>query len=156
MNAVAHGMLNNLHSAPTYRSKDKNKLKSYPKPSSGFRDSDHGNPAKNDGTNVAYHAPIGGPSRLTMGPHGSMKVGSDRVVAHRKLADRRHTIGVSYHDPRIPIPAARPGGLSSNNHPFSMAQPKKGGPMKVAGAKLKAAVSKVTKAIAKPFRKKTI
>jgi hypothetical protein len=148
INKAATDMFSNLPNADPYRSKDKNRLKSYPKPSTGFRPTEAGNPAPNPETHVSYHVPIGGPKQYTIGPQGSAKVGADRLVAHRKVTDTAHTIGVSYHDPTKPIPAARPGGLQSNNHPFSMAPELKGGPVKVAAEKFKKSVSNT-------FKKKT-
>jgi hypothetical protein len=124
VNQAATDMMQHVSNAPPYRSKTAAKLKSYPKPSTGFRPNEPQNPAPNDGQHVAYHSPIGGPPQYTIGPQGSARVGPDRVVAHRRLSEGAHNIGISYHDPRNPVPPARPGGLQSNNHPFSMATPR--------------------------------
>ena len=74
----------------------------------------------------------------------SMRAGTDRLVAWKNHADTHYNIGVSYHDPKRPIPA------TSNNHPFSHAQVKSGGP---GGVKIQAA--KATKAIQRTWRKAT-
>jgi hypothetical protein len=148
INKAALDMFTDLHKAAAYRSKDKGKMKDYPKPSTGFRPTESGNPAPDPNTHVSYHVPIGGPKQYTIGPKGSAKVGADRLVAYRKTGDPAHTIGVSYHDPTKPIPSARPGGLQSSNHPFSMAPELKGGAVKVAAEKFKKSISNV-------FKKKT-
>jgi len=159
VNQAAIRMFTNLGSAGKYTSKASGSLKSYPKPSTGFRPHETDNPAPNDGTNVAYHAPIGGPRQYTIGPKGSAKVGADRVVAYRKTADAAHTIGVSFHDPSKPIPVPKKGQVPSNNHPFSMAQPLHGGALKVATEKFKMAAKNAaktaTKKVSKLVHKKT-
>ena len=66
----------------------------------------------------------------------SMRAGTDRLVAWKNHADTHYNIGVSYHDPKRPIPS------TSNNHPFSHAQVKSGGPVKVQAVKAKKAVQR--------------
>ncbi|CAA7269147.1 unnamed protein product [Cyclocybe aegerita] len=150
VNQYAHNMVQSIPHADPWNRKANSRLKSYPKPSTGFRNSEAANPAPNSPHSVAYHAPIPPrrsntmPARPTR-PGGSYKVGTDRVYGHRHINDPNLTVGVSYHDPKKPIPAPAPGGTPSRNHPFSVAQPKKGGPLKRFGAK-------IAKAVSKPFR----
>ena len=78
-----------------------------------------------------------GPARRnTVNGRVSMKVGTDRVVAWKNHPDTHYNVGVSYHDPSRPIPS------TSNNHPFSYAPPKSGGPLKVKAVQAKKAIQK--------------
>jgi hypothetical protein len=145
VNQYAGDLISSIPGADPYRSKGKGKLKTYPKPGTGFRESEADNPAPNSSGRISYHAPIGGPRRANTitGPTGSFKVGTDRIYGHRDPVDPNLTVGVSYHDKKKPVPAPPAGGTPSRNHPFSVAEPQKGGRGKVALEKLKIAGGKV-------------
>ena len=116
--------------------RDKNRERTYPKASSGFRKSESAaDPAHK--FDLAYHYPMKGrPGTPRQNPNtgaASMKVGTDRIMAWRNRADSHYNIGVSYHDPTKPIPP------TSHNHPFSHAPPQKGNAIKVGALKTKSA-----------------
>jgi len=121
--------------------------KTYPKPGTGFRNNEKENPAPKAPGTVAYHDPIKPPTRAWTlplgGPHAGP--GPDRLVAFRKAGEKAHTIGVSYHDPKKPIPAPSGSGAPSRNHPFTMASQKPGGPVKASIAKAGKMVMNVLK-----------
>jgi len=130
VNGAADDLMTQIPSADPFNRKASGKLKTYPKPSTGFRNSEAANPAPNAPGTVAYHNPLNPPKRastLPAKPGGSVQVGTDRLVAYRKDGDAAHSIGVSYHDPKKPIPPPVAGGKPSNNHPFTMAPQKEGG-----------------------------
>jgi len=148
VNSAAGDLMSHIPSADPFNRKANSRLKTYPKPGTGFRNSEAANPAPNAPGTVAYHTPLNPPKRastLPAKPGGSVQVGTDRLVAYRKAGDTAHTIGVSYHDPKKPIPPPAPGGTPSRNHPFTMAPQKDGGKVKAglakAGKKLTNALS---------------
>jgi len=151
VNRYASNMVQSIPHADPFNRKQNGRLKSYPKPSTGFRNSEAANPAPNHPNSVSYHAPIPAvrtPRRSNTAPTrpgGSYKVGTDRIYGHRPTTDRRLSVGVSYHDPRNPIPPPQPGGTPSRNHPFSVAPPQTGGAIKVMGAKMKMAAKNIFK-----------
>jgi len=148
VNAHAQHMVNSIATADPWNKK-KN-VKSYPKPSTGFRNGESDNPAPNSSGRVAYHAPINpprsrfGPKRAATiaAPGRSARVGTDRVWGHRDPHNGNLDIGVSYHDHRKPIPS------TSRNHPFSVAPQRSGGKMKAMGAKMGKTAKKVGNALA--------
>ncbi|PPR06192.1 hypothetical protein CVT26_005491 [Gymnopilus dilepis] len=114
--------------------------RTYPKPTSGFRPSEaHRDPAS--GHPIAYHYPMSAtPGNAPHNPHTgrtSMRVGTDRLMAWRHPTDTHFHIGVSYHDPHLPIPP------TSRNHPFSAAAPRNGGRFKVGVVKAKKAFGRL-------------
>ena len=144
MNKYAGDLISSIPGADPYRSKGKGRLKTYPKPGTGFREHETDNPAPNHSGRISYHAPIGGPRRAnTISGTGSFKVGTDRIYGHRDPAHPNLEVGVSYHDRNRPIPAPPAGGTPSRNHPFSVAQPQTGGKGKVALEKMKMTGKKV-------------
>jgi len=149
VNRYASNLVASIPHADPWNRRQSGRLKSYPKPSTGFRNSEADNPSPNHPHMVSYHAPIPAvraPRRANTAPTrpgGSFKVGTDRIYGHRPTNDRRLSVGVSYHDPRKPIPPPQPGGTPSRNHPFSVAPPQQGGSMKVMGAKMKITAKKI-------------
>jgi len=156
VNAHAQHLVNSVATADPW---DKKRLaRTYPKPSTGFRNSEAANPAPNSSGRVAYHAPINPPrSRFGFGPKRSAtiaapgrsaRVGTDRIYGHRSPTVGNLDIGVSYHDHRNPVPS------TSRNHPFSVAPQQSGGKAKVMGAKMGQTAKKVGNALAF-WKKKT-
>jgi len=143
VNAKADHFMTALDGAVTKtNNKGRKATKTYPKPTSGFRPSESARDPSH-GFDLRYHYPMEGiPGNARVNPNTlrtSMKVGTDRLLAYRNRADTHFNLGVSYHDPHLPIPP------TSGNHPFSAAQPRPGGQFKVALIKAK-------KAFIKPFR----
>ena len=107
------------------------------------------NPAPNNSNHlnlISYHAPMSpipavrtscrSNTTLTR-PGESYNIGTDRIYGYRSINDGCLTVGISYHDPRKPIPPPQPGGIPSRNHPFSLAHLQKRGAIKVMCAKVK-------------------
>uniref|UniRef100_A0A8H7XUU1 Uncharacterized protein n=1 Tax=Psilocybe cubensis TaxID=181762 RepID=A0A8H7XUU1_PSICU len=142
VNAAAHRLVHDaIPNAPTYTSNRMRKgIRTYPKASSGFRPTEHAHDPAH-GHDLAYHYPFHGrPGTPHQNPQGqnSMKVGSDRIMAWRNHGDSHFNIGVSYHDPKRPIP----NNANARNHPFSHAPVKKGNATKVKALKAKKAVQR--------------
>jgi len=141
VNAAAGRLIHQaLPVAPDYTSnRQRTGARTYPKASSGFRASESAHDPTH-GFDQAYHYPMTGmPGAAHRNPttgRVSMKVGTDRLVAWKNNADTHYNIGMSYHDPKRPIPA------TSKNHPFSMAPVKTGGPMKIQAVKAKKALQR--------------
>jgi hypothetical protein len=141
VNAAATRLFHHaLPAAPDYHSnRQRTGARTYPKASSGFRPTEHAHDPAH-GFDQSYHYPmVGRPGPAHRNPttgRVSMRVGTDRIVAWKNHADTHYNIGVSYHDPKRPVPA------TSNNHPFSHAQVKRGGPVKIQAAKAKKAVQR--------------
>lgn len=129
------------HATTATSNRQRKSVRTYPKPTSGFRPSEHAHDPTH-GHDIRYHYPMSGrPGNAPTNAHTgrtSMRVGTDRLLAWRNRGDRQFHVGVSYHDPHRPIPA------TSHNHPFSAAAPRRGGTFKVGFTKTK-------KAITKPF-----
>jgi len=141
VNAAAHRLIHEaLPQAPNYNSnRERSGARTYPKASSGFRKSESAHDPAH-GFDHAYHYPMSGlPGPAHRNPttgRVSMKVGTDRIMAWRNRADTHYHIGMSYHDPKRPIPA------TSKNHPFSSASVKRGGRMKIKALKAKKALQR--------------
>jgi hypothetical protein len=140
VNTHAHQFLNSLNGAVTQTSnKQRKAVKTYPKPTSGFRSSESGRDPSH-GYELRYHYPMpvqATPGNPPVNPHTAMNVGPDRLVAYRNKTDTHFNIGVIYHDPHLPIPP------TSQNHPFSVARQR---------SQFQVAFTKAKKAFTKPFR----
>lgn len=145
VNAHAEQLVNSIATADPWNRKAN--VRSYPKPSTGFRNKEADNPAPKSSGRVAYHAPINPPStrhraNTIATPGQSARVGTDRVYGHRDPGNANLDIGVSYHDHKKPIPS------TSRNHPFSVAPQQTGGKAKVMGAKIGQSLRKAGNAMA--------
>ncbi|KAJ3495038.1 hypothetical protein NLJ89_g10691 [Agrocybe chaxingu] len=137
VNKHAAAFVNAIHNAAPYISRSQS-LNSgdYPKPSTGFRPQEPGNPAQPSGNSVSYHHPIH-PKVLgvTLRTGAKDMPGSDRIVGWRSTHDGNVHIGVSYHDTTKPVPIAQGGGRKSKNHPFTLVHPEPAGKVKQFRAK---------------------
>jgi len=150
VNAQAGRFMTSLDGAVTQNSNKRRKaVKTYPKPTSGFRPSEsHRDPSH--GYDLRYHYPMQGrPGNAPVNAHTgrtSLRVGTDRLLGYRNRHDTHFNLGVSYHDPHLPIPP------TSHNHPFNVANPRRGSQFKVGFTKTKKAITKPFRAIYKKIK----